>query len=45
MGNSTTPYEPIYTYGSPATKLSTYMTIYEMACAIIKLIKKQTCNH
>ena len=45
MGNSTTPYEPNWTYGSPATKLSTYMTIYEMACAIIKLIKKQTCNH
>ena len=45
MPSYTMPYHPIYTKGSPATKLSTYATIYEMGCAILKLIKKQTCNH
>ena len=40
MGNSTTEYHPIYTYGSPATKLSTYMGIASLAGAIIKAIKK-----
>ena len=41
MGSYTTPHHPIYTYGSPATKLSTYCTIYEMCAVIIKLVKKQ----
>ena len=40
MGNYTTPYHPIYTYGSPASKLSTYMSIARAAGAIIKLIKQ-----
>ena len=39
--NNTTPYEPIWTYGSPAGKLSTYMGIAALAAAIIKLVKKQ----
>ena len=38
--NSTTPYEPIWTYGSPAGKLSTYMGIYQLGAAIIKAVKK-----
>ena len=39
--NSTTPYRPNWTYGSPAGKLSTYMTIARAAFrAIIKLVKK-----
>ena len=38
--NDTTPYHPIYTYGSPAGKLSTYMAIAAMFGAIIKLVKK-----
>ena len=38
--NSTTEYHPIYTYGSPAGKLSTYMAIASMFGAIIKLVKK-----
>ena len=38
--NSTTEYHPIYTYGSPATKLSTYMAIASMFGAIIKLVKQ-----
>ena len=38
--NSTTPYEPIWTYGSPAGKLSTYMGIARAAGAIIKAIKQ-----
>ena len=38
--NSTTPYEPIWTYGSPASKLSTYMSIVRAARDIIKLVKK-----
>jgi len=41
MGNYTTPYHPIYTYHSPATKLSTYMGIARAAGAIIKEIKKR----
>ena len=41
MGNYTTPYRPNWTYGSPASKLSTYMTIARAAGAIIKLITKQ----
>ena len=40
MGNYTTPYHPIYTYHSPATKLSTYMGIARAAGAIIKAIKQ-----
>ena len=39
--NSTTPYRPNWTYGSPAGKLSTYMGIAALAAAIIKLVKKQ----
>ena len=39
--NSTRSYHPIYTYGSPATKLSTYMGIASLAGAIIKEIKKR----
>ena len=39
--NSTTPYHPIYTYHSPASKLSTYMGIARAAGAIIKEIKKR----
>ena len=39
--NSTTEYRPNWTYGSPASKLSTYMTIARAACDIIKLITKQ----
>ena len=39
--NSTTEYHPIYTYGSPAGKLSTYMSIARAARDIIKLITKQ----
>ena len=38
--NDTTPYRPNWTYGSPAGKLSTYMTIAAMLGAIIKLVKK-----
>ena len=38
--NNTTPYHPIYTYHSPASKLSTYMGIARAAGAIIKEIKK-----
>ena len=38
--NNTTEYHPIYTYGSPAGKLSTYMGIASLAGAIIKAIKK-----
>ena len=38
--NSTTPHHPIYTYHSPATKLSTYMGIARAAGAIIKAIKQ-----
>ena len=38
--NSTTPYRPNWTYGSPAGKLSTYMGIARAAGAIIKAIKK-----
>ena len=38
--NSTIPHHPIYTYGSPATKLSTYMGIARAARDIIKLVKK-----
>ena len=41
MGNYTTPYRPNWTYGSPAGKLSTYMGIYHLGAAIIKLITKQ----
>ena len=41
MGNYTTPHHPIYTYGSPAGKLSTYMGIARAAAAIIKLITKR----
>ena len=40
MGNSTIPHHPIYTYHSPASKLSTYMGIARAAGAIIKAIKK-----
>jgi hypothetical protein len=39
--NNTTPYHPIYTYHSPASKLSTYMGIARAAGAIIKEIKKR----
>ena len=39
--NNTTEYHPIYTYGSPACKLSTYMGIARAAGAIIKAIKKR----
>ena len=39
--NSTTEYHPIYTYGSPAGKLSTYMGIYRLGAATIKLITKR----
>jgi len=39
--NSTTPYHPIYTYGSPVGKLSTYMGIYQLGAAIIKAITKR----
>ncbi len=39
--NTTTPYHPIYTYHSPASKLSTYMGIARAAGAIIKEIKKR----
>ena len=39
--NSTTPYRPNWTYGSPAGKLSTYMRIARAARDIIKLITKQ----
>ena len=42
MGSYNRDYHPIYTYGSPATKLSTYCTIYEMCAAIIRVVKKQT---
>ena len=38
--NNTTEYHPIYTYGSPAGKLSTYMGIARAARDIIKLVKK-----
>ena len=38
--NDTTPYRPNWTYGSPASKLSTYMGIARAAGAIIKAIKK-----
>ena len=39
--NSTTPYRPNYTYGSPAEKLSTYMGIYQLGAAIIRLVIKR----
>ena len=39
--NSTTEYRPNWTYGSPASKLSTYMGIYQLGAAIIKAITKQ----
>ena len=39
--NSTTPYRPNCTYGSPAGKLSTYMGIGSLAGAIIKVITKR----
>ena len=39
--NSTTEYRPNWTYGSPAGKLSTYMSIARAARDIIKLITKQ----
>ena len=39
--NSTTPYRPNWTYGSPASKLSTYMSIARAAGAIIKVITKR----
>ena len=39
--NSTTEYRPNWTYGSPAGKLSTYMTIARAARDIIKLVTKQ----
>ena len=39
--NSTTPYRPNWTYGSPAGKLSTYMGIASLGGAIIKLVKKK----
>ena len=39
--NSTTDFHPIYTYGNPAGKLSTYMSIARAARDIIKLITKQ----
>jgi len=45
MGSYTTRHHPIYTYGSPAAKLSTYCTIYEMCAAIIKVVKKQIKWH
>ena len=38
--NNTTPYHPIYTYHSPASKLSTYMGIASLVGAIIKAIKQ-----
>jgi hypothetical protein len=38
--NSTRSYHPIYTYHSPASKLSTYMGIARAAGAIIKAIKQ-----
>ena len=38
--NSTTPYRPNWTYGSPASKLSTYMSIARAARDIIILVKK-----
>ena len=39
--NSTTEYRPNWTYGSPASKLSTYMGIASLVGAIIKEIKKR----
>ena len=39
--NSTTPYRPNWTYGSPASKLSTYMSIARAGRDIIILITKQ----
>ena len=39
--NNTKPYDPIWTYGSPAEKLSTYMHIAALGGAIIKLITKR----
>ena len=39
--NDTTPYRPNWTYGSPASKLSTYMSIARAARDIIKLVTKQ----
>ena len=38
--NFTTEYRPNWTYGSPASKLSTYMSIARAAGAIIKAIKQ-----
>ncbi len=38
--NSTTEYRPNWTYGSPASKLSTYMRIARAARDVIKLIKQ-----
>ena len=38
--NNTTPYRPNWTYGSPASKLSTYMGIYRLGAAIIRSVKK-----
>ena len=39
--NSTTEYRPNWTYGSPAGKLSTYMSIARAARDIIKVITKR----
>ena len=39
--NSTTPYRPNWTYGSPAGKLSTYMTLYQLGAAIIRSVIKR----
>ena len=39
--NSTTPYRDNWTYGSPASKLSTYMAIASMLGAIIKSVKQK----
>ena len=38
--NDTTPYHPIYTYGSPVGKLSTYIAIGDLLWYIIKTVKK-----
>lgn len=41
MGSYTTPHHPIYTYGSPLSKLSTYAAIGQLLGYIIKTVKKQ----
>ena len=41
MGSYTTPHHPIYTYGSPLLKLSTYVTAVVMAAAIIRSVTKK----